>query len=342
VRSPRPVSLMAALAVCLLYRSASGSEAPPRYEPGVRVSGTVRVWGNERMQALTRLWREGFERLQPGVRVLPRLLGTGTAMAGLYGGVAEVAFLGREATAKELMAFEWVFRYKPMRVELATGSLGTPGRSAALVAFVHKDNPLSRITLAEFDAVFGYERKRGSAVLRTWDQLGLQGEWAGRPIHAYGYDVETGSGAFFRSAVLENSYKLNWERVTEFRDRRAPDGSLEEADRRVLAALGADRYGIAVSVLGCANPYVRPLVLGLGRDGPWVEASRDSLISRRYPLTRALLAFINRRPGEPPAPAIAEFLRYVLSQQGQDDVAREGSFLPLNPDSVREQRKKLE
>jgi ABC-type phosphate transport system substrate-binding protein len=41
-------------------------------------------------------------------------------------------------------------------------------------------------------------------------------------------------------------------------------------------------------------------------------------------------------------PKVKEFLRYVLSRQGQQDVVREGDFLPLTAKTVGEQLKKLD
>jgi len=108
--------------------------------------------------------------------------------------------MGREATAPELKAFEWIFRYRPARIEIATGSLASPGRSPALVAFVHRENPLRDLSLGQLDAIVGYERLRGSPErIRTWGQLGVQGEWRDRPIHLYIYDLESGTGQFFLS-----------------------------------------------------------------------------------------------------------------------------------------------
>ena len=48
------------------------------------------------------------------------------------------------------------------------------------------------------------------------------------------------------------------------------------------------------------------------------------------------------KPGTAIDPNVKEFLRYVLSQEGQAEVQRDGKYLPLTPEIVREQLKKLD
>jgi phosphate transport system substrate-binding protein len=317
------------------YQGACGPQPEaslPRYQPGESVSGTIRIWGNPRMAGVTKLWEEGFRSRQPGVSFETRLKGTDAAMAGLYGGVADLALMGREATLKERMAFEYVYRYQPTRIEIATGSVDLPEHSPALVAFVHKDNPLARLTLAQLDAAFSHERRRGDPAVLTWDQLGLGGDWAGRPINLYTYDLESGTGSYFRQAVLRDSYKLNWDHLREFTQTRPSDGPTADGGRLIVDAVAGDRFGLGVSTPNHASPVVKPLTLANEDSGPWFAATRETVLSRQYPLSRAITAWVNRVSGQPIAPAVREFLRYIVSDEGQNDVAREGGFLPLCPE----------
>src|SRR5712692_6503225 len=139
-----------------------GPSSLPAYQPEQKVSGNLRSWGNDRMQPLMTRWENGFRKHHPDVRFETTLQGTGTAIAGLYTGVADLALMGRSVSSTESMAFEWVFRYKPLGVQVSTGSLAVTGKSYAPVVFVHKDNPLSQLTLAQLDAAFGCEHLRGS------------------------------------------------------------------------------------------------------------------------------------------------------------------------------------
>jgi phosphate transport system substrate-binding protein len=301
----------------------------------VTAHDAIRVWGSGHLQVLVRRWEQGLKNSQPRVRVESRPTGSDVAMAGLYTGLADLAVLGRECTAVESKAFEWIFRYPPAHVQLTTGSLDRPGRSPALVAFVHRDNPLSQLTLVQLDAIFGHECLSGAQQnIRTWGDLGLQGEWAGRFIHLYAHDAESGTGRFFRRVVLRDSCKMNWEHLTEF---NTPD-----AGDRILAAVAGDRFGLAMTgASGESVPQVKALALARGSGDEAVAATRESLISCRYPLTRAVYGYFNRRPDGPLEAGLGGFLRHALSREGQQPVAG-SDYLPLSPDTAREQLRKLE
>jgi phosphate transport system substrate-binding protein len=337
----RYLSSFILIALTALNCRAQDINSLPRYQSKETVSGMIRVWGDDRMETLMSYWQEGFRKFHPDVRFETKLMGTGTGMAGLYTGVADLALMGRDSTSSEIMAFEWVFRYKPLGIEVTTGSLNVPGKTFAVTVFVHKDNPLSKLTLTQLDAIFGSEHLRGPRNIRTWGELGLTGDWKDKPIHPYGYDVETGTGWFFRQAVFKGSDKWNCD-VKEFADAKRLDGADVDAGGRILGALAQDRYGIAYSNLGFMNQQVKPIAIATSDGGPFHEATKDNLIQRKYPLTRAASIYMNRAPGKKLDPKVQEFLCYVLSKEGQQQVVREGDFLPLTEEIIREQLRKMD
>jgi phosphate transport system substrate-binding protein len=319
------------LTLVLARLSAQDIESLPEYRPDQTVSGDIRIWGTAAMLSITKYWGQDFRKHQPNVSLDSNLMGTGTAMAGLYTGVADVALMGRAATPKEIMAFEWVFQHKPLAIEVMTGGLESVDKSPALVVFAHRDNPISSITLAQLDAIFGCEHLRGLSAIRTWGQLGLKGEWADTSIHAYGYDAETGTGSFFQQLVLKGSRKWNWEIIKEFPD-----------SQQIIEALSGDRSGIAISSQHYLSPQVKRLAVARDDGSPYFEPTRENVVKRRYPLTRSIFIYINRAPGKPLDPKLKEFLRFVLSQAGQGAVLRDGGYLPLTAEIIRGQRNKLE
>jgi len=330
------VMLLCVVAVC-----AQNVDSLPHYQAGQMIDGVIRIWGDEQMDTVMRRWQAGFQKLHPNVRFETKLLGTGTGMAGLYSGVADIALLGRDATSSEVMAFEWVFKYKPSAIEVATGSLDAPGKTFAIGVLVTKDNPLTNLTLTQLDAIFGSEHRRGARNIRIWGDLGLTGVWKDKPINVYGYDAETNTGSFFKRAVFKGSDKWNCE-LKEFADLKQANGSLLDSGQRISEALAHDRYGIAYSNLRDVNGQVKPLAISLTDEGPFYEATRENLIQRKYPLTRSVSIYVNRAPGQPLDSKVKEFLRYILSQEGQREVAQDRDFMRLSDATAKEQVRKLE
>jgi phosphate transport system substrate-binding protein len=75
---------------------------------------------------------------------------------------------------------------------------------------------------------------------------------------------------------------------------------------------------------------------------PSVAPTRENIASRRYPLSRAVYIVFDGNAGHFVKPIILEFLRYILSSQGQGDVLHDGTYLPLTPGIVEEQRRLLD
>jgi phosphate transport system substrate-binding protein len=310
---------------------------PPPVDP-TDAAGLIRIWGTAELRPLVERWQAAFQQTHPTARFAVNLSGSDVAMAALTTRRTDLALLGRVATDPEVKGFEWIYRYQPARVEVATGSLSVPGHSPALMVYVHRDNPLGSLTLAQLDAAFGNERLRGApATIRTWGGLGLTGAWADRPIHLYAPDTESGTGRFFRNAVLNDSRLLAWENLREFADTPGTP-STHDAGRKILDALVADPLGLAIACDTPRDGNVKPLTVAKGAAGPFVAATRTSLVERTYPLTRPVFAYINRKPGTPVDPKAREFLEFVLGAEGQRAVAQDGAYLPLSPSLVERQQ----
>jgi len=321
-------------------------ESLPSYQPAQSVSGVLRLWGHgspdtDFMGKLVRSWEEGFRKHHPRIQFENRMYGTASAIGALYAGAGDLAIMGREIRPFEISAFERVFRYPPLGIDIATGSLDMRNMDFALNVFVHKDNPLGKLTMTQVDTIFGCEHLRGPRNIRVWGELGLTGEWQDKPIHVYGFPINRGFAVFFQDAALGGSRKWNGD-LREFGDMRQPDGTHRDGGLRILEALAHDPDGIAYSNLRYANGQVKPLALAATDGGPYYEATKENLIQRKYPLTRFITTFVNRAPGRPLDPKVKEFLRYILSREGQQEIVRDGNYLPLSEEAVADQRKKLD
>ncbi|MDD3178949.1 MAG: hypothetical protein PHQ04_01215 [Opitutaceae bacterium] len=322
-------------------------EAIPPYRPEQSVSGTISIWGHGHrqlpwMRRLVTLWEEGFRRFHPSTRIDYQMHGTSSGIPSLFNGLGDIAIIGEEILPEAAAAFEKAKHYPPLGVEICTGSFDVRNFDYAQMFFVHRDNPLTQLTLAQLDAVFGTEHRRGaSANIRTWGQLGLTGEWAQQPITPYSWSLDDTFAYFIQQAVLGGSHRWN-NALKEYRHIYNSDGTIYDHGQQILDALARDRYGIAISNQRYAGPEVKPLAIGQRPEGPFVHASKASLIGRTYPLVRTIPAVVDRPPGMPLAPKVREFVRFLLSREGQEVVNQDGRYLPLSSEFIAEQLKKIE
>ncbi|SDR90327.1 substrate-binding domain-containing protein [Opitutus sp. GAS368] len=328
----------------------SAADDLPDYRPQVHVTGVLRGCGNPQMAALMKRWETGFKRLQPDVQFADDLKSSASGLYGLDMRTADLALLGRPVYPYERYGIyerSWVY---PAVIEVATGSAGALHKSPAYAVFVHKDNPLARLSVRELDGVFGAERaggwnaltwdtsvaRGGKDNLRTWGQLGLTGEWADKPVHVYGQPgLGAGAITYFQARVFGGAETWN-------------EGLREYADRqKMLADLAQDPLGIAYAPAAYANAGVKTLPLAETKAGPYVALSPASVADRTYPLHRPVYVVYtmdDRNTDLTPTlgdPRVKEFIRYILSRQGQQDVVAEGGYLPLPAPVVQAQLQKL-
>ena len=311
------------------------------YRPTKQVSGTIRSWGHGYLKSMMKLWEEGFKKYQPGIKFDDKLVSSASAMAGLYSERADLGVLAREITPPEIAAYEKVTRQKITPVTVLTGSFGNQDKIMALGIFVHKDNPIDHLTLRQVDAIFGAEHRRGAKEnIRTWDQLGLTGEWAKKPIKPYSGLAWEAPGYFFSQTVLKGSVLWNCD-LQQFENNEDDKQRYVDAYQEALNTLGTNRYGIALAGAGYTNPEVKLVALAVSDDGPYVAATRENVANLSYPLARPVRFYIHNGAAIPADPKVIEFLRYVLSREGQAQVAKEGDFMPLPAEVAAAELKKL-
>jgi len=217
--------------------------------------------------------------------------------------------------------------------------------------------------MEQLDGIFGAQRTAGmrgfqwspsdarsaDQNIRTWGQLGLTGEWAHREIQTYGH-APSGTTRFFQWKVLGNGDKWNpnFREYVESGSKMIADEDRTEQRLGLRSMLGnelaKDPYGIAWTVMPQAKGIsgIKLVAIATDEAGPYVMPSRKSFQDRTYPLVRSIYIFLNRAPGKPLEPKLKEFLRYVLSWEGQQTVASDGNYLPLPASVAREQLKKLD
>lgn len=304
--------------------------SPPPFRAAPSPPGVLRIWGPKAMSAVVGGWAEGFHRLHPGIRVRTRLMGSDTAIPGLYAGRADIALMGRRDDVTDDNGFSRPKGYRFRRLKIMNGSLDTQGKSPALAILVSAANPISHLTLEQLAAIAGCGCSRHApAPIRLWGQLGAHGAWANRPVHLYMIDAANHTGRFFLRVVLDDSRALDWDRVSDFTDLRGPDGTVDSAAAQAAAAVRRDPGGIAVSTVGCSGRGLKVVSVAAHSGGPFVTPDRKTIIAGTYPLARSAYAFIDQPPGRSMRPEVGAFLSYVLSPRGQS-VVLAGGYLPLS------------
>ncbi len=353
----RPLFLGLALAARLtigLHAQTFDLSGLPAYGEGEsKQHGVIRFHDTELTQHLVHIWQDRFLKIHPLVRYSEYTVPAW--FSGLCAGTADLAVTGHDAWRSDLKAFESMYGYPPLEIMIATGGFNLrKGNTPGLIVFLNKDNPLPGLTLDQLDGIFGAERSGGwvgtrwttaaargpEKNLRTWGQLGLTGEFADKPITLFGIDATlSGWSGLVQRVVFRGGDKWN-PAIHEL----VRGGAEIPADEQIVASVAADRFAIGFSFMRVVekNPGVKPLALAATPSGALVAPSNESFFARTYPLVNAVYIYLNRPPGQPVAPRLREFLTYVLSREGQRDIAEDGMFIPLNPAAASEQLAKLQ
>jgi len=294
--------------------------ALPAYEPvGDKLSGTLNVVGSDTMINIVTNWGEAFGRHYPDVKVQVEGKGSSTAPPALIEGSAQLGPMSRDMKDTEVNSFESKYGYKPLRLRTCLD---------ALAVFVNKDNPLTSLTMKQVDSIFSSTRKAGGDEITTWDQLGLGGEFTGKPITLYGRNSASGTYTYFKEkALLKGDYK---DSVKE-----------QPGSAGVVQGIGEDRFAIGYSGTGYETSGVKKLGLAYKEGGTVYKPSLGNVIAEQYPLGRFLNVYVNKAPNSGLSPELREFFRFVYSKEGQEIVAKEG-FLPLSEKLAAPERAKVQ
>jgi len=305
--------------LCGLWISAQATaQAPideglPLYEKTSGVSGNLSSIGSDTLANLMTLWAEEFKRQYPNVNVQIQAAGSSTAPPALAESTSNLGPMSRLMKDKEIEAFEKKFGYKPTAVAVAID---------ALAVFVHKDNPIAGLTIAEVDGIFSSTRTCGGpADISTWGQLGLTGAWQNREMQIYGRNSVSGTYGYFKdNALCKGDFKNT---VNE-----------QPGSASVVQSVSSSLNGIGYSGIGYTTSSVRAVPLAPASGEEYVPATAERAIQGAYPLSRFLYIYVNKEPGKAVAPLTLEFLKLVLARQGQQVVVKDG-YIPL-PASIAE------
>ncbi|MBA3014165.1 MAG: phosphate ABC transporter substrate-binding protein [Proteobacteria bacterium] len=317
-------SALIALALPLAATVATASDVKidpnlPVYQPTTGVAGNMDSIGSDTLNNLMTFWAESFKKHYPNVKIQVEGKGSSTAPPALIAGTANIAPMSRKMKSTEEDEFEKKYGFKPTPIGVALDSLAV---------FVNKDNPVSSLTMQQVDAIFSKTRKSGApADITTWKDIALDSPLAKQPISLYGRNSASGTYGYFKErALAKGDYK---DTVKE-----------QPGSAAVVMGITEDRAGIGYSGIGYVTSGVRPLALAAKEGAQAYEANMDNVLKGKYPLSRMLYVYVIKEPNKPLAPLQREFLKFVLSAEGQEIVVKDG-YMPLPAAIVEKELQKL-
>lgn len=304
--------LMAAMALALAGAGSASSwagvdPAIAGYIRSTGVAGTLSSVGSDTLANLMTLWAEAYKRQYPNITIQVQAAGSATAPPALTEGTANIGPMSRKMKDTELSAFEQRYGYKPTAIPVAVDTLAV---------FVHKDNPLQQLSMEQVDAIFSATRLCGAkADVKTWADLGVAGDLADKPVQLFGRNSVSGTYGYFKEeALCKGDFKPN---VNE-----------QPGSASVVQSISHSLNGVGYSGIGYRTASVKTVAVARKGSSEYIEDTEENALNGSYPLARYLYVYVNKAPGKPLAPLEAEFIKLILSQEGQQVVVKDG-YIPL-------------
>ncbi len=301
------IALALTIAAGSALAAAQVDEGINEYHKASGVSGTLSSIGSDTLANLMTLWTEEFKRIYPNINIQVQAAGSSTAPPALTEGTANFGPMSRKMKGKELAAFEKKFGYEPTAIPVAID---------ALAVYVHKDNPIVGMSIQDIDAIFSATRKCGADKdANSWGDVGMDGVWKSRGIQRYGRNSVSGTYGYFKKVALcKGDYKSS---VNE-----------QPGSASVVQSVSASINGIGYSGIGYKTSSVRAVPLAKKGGSNYIAATPDNAVTGAYPLSRFLYVYVNKAPNKDLSPMEREFVKLILSRQGQKVVLKDG-YIPL-------------
>jgi phosphate transport system substrate-binding protein len=309
----------------------------------VQPDGAVQVVGYDDMAGMMGGLNKLFIQTHPGIRFKMEMKGNGPAIPALTYDASAFAPMGGGATILQLLPYEKIHGSKAepvaaLAIRVAHASLNPAAKLGPLGVVVNKKNPIKSLTMEQVTGMFAYGS--GTGDITSWNQLGVAGTQADAAIHpaglaedAYDRPEDLGMGEYMMFQKMGQfpglPFSPRYQRMKRYAD--------------VVDRVGADPLAVGLVALNKVNSKVRVVPL-VGNDGASLTSgSAADIVAGKYPYDRYMYIYVRRPVGEPFDPLVKEYLRMVLSKQGQQIIAHDAKgYLPLSLKEVEEELAKLE
>lgn len=225
--------------------------------------------------------------------------GSGTGIAALINKKVDIANASRTMKDSEIKQAK-ENNINPVRIVIAMDGLSV---------ITNEVNPVEALTVKLLGKIF-----RGE--ITNWREVG----GPDLPISLYGRQSNSGTYVYFRDHVLKGDYSAEMKRMNG-------NAQIVEAIKNDKAGIGYVGVGYVVDEKG--NEVEGISILNIARDenSPAVSPLKpENVKTGNYPLARPLNQYTNGKPEG----AILEFIKFELSDKGQDIAIEEG-FYPVSP-----------
>ncbi len=260
----------------------------------VQARTVIQNKGSDTLVNVAQAWAEEYRKVDPEVAVAVSGGGSGTGIAAMINGTVDIANASRKMKDKE--------------IELAKSRGQNPVEHIvgydALAVFLHKDNPIDSLSIAQLAEIYGEEGKT-----QKWTDLGVEVPGCkGQTMVLVSRQNNSGTYAYFRSAVLgsKRDYKLGT------RDMHGSKDVVDLVEKTPCA--------VGYSGLAYATDHLKTVCVSSQEGKPCVNPSVETASDGSYPIARPLLMYTN---GEPTG-AVKKFLNWVSSDAGQCIILRKG------------------
>lgn len=290
------------------------TKLPDYKRVGGVAGGNLESVGSDTMNNMMALWTEEFKKMYPGIKPAVDGKGSSNAIPALIAGKASFGPMSREPKASEIKEFKEKWGYEPTIL---------PTSIDMLAVYVNKDNPIEGLTFSQVDAIFSSTRKLGArSQIKSWSRIVKSGPVSSKSVACYGRNAASGTYGYFKDVVLGDGDYGKW--VGEL-----------PGSAGVVQAVGKNIGGIGYSGIGYKTADVKALSLSIEDNGQHIKPVAKNAYSGDYPLSRFLYLAVNYNPTQPLDPMRTEFIKYVFSKQGQQQVVKDG-YLPLSAEMAAE------
>lgn len=290
--------------------------------------GALRIGGAEHVQFIVERFNQLFTQSHPNIRFKLEGQGTTSAVPLLMFDKTLFAPMGRAINPIEAVPFRKIVGRDALEIRVAHTADDTAQHLAtSLAVYVNRANPVTALSATQVARMLSIGNPDGD--YSTWGQLGLKGDWARRPIHPYGTAEYSGFGDYLQQNHLEH-------RQLALRHEQ------QNTTETILKAIAADPAGVGVAAIGLQTEQVRQVAM-VGADGTLNSGTPEQVTASSYPYGRALYFYVRRLPGQAVDPLVKEYLRLVLSREGQAIIAsQDKGYLPLTAAQAKAELAKLD